>query len=177
MAQARSNVAIIGGGIMGGDIAAVFAAGDWSVHVVDAAEKARSTLPARLGGALGKLGASADKAANVKAYAGLEALPWQDIELVVEAVTENLALKQKLFSQHIVFDYRLAVHFFRIFHVNKLPPLALPDRVDHQHRITFQRQILTYCLIGFSCFGIAGMTAERQNSRQFATAVTLRQIE
>jgi 3-hydroxybutyryl-CoA dehydrogenase len=98
MAQAKSNVAIIGGGIMGGDIAAVFAAGDWIVHVVDAAEKARATLSARVAGALGKIGASAEKTVNVKAYPALEPLPWQDIELVVEAVTEDLAIKQKLFS-------------------------------------------------------------------------------
>jgi 3-hydroxybutyryl-CoA dehydrogenase len=97
--MAQSNVAIIGGGIMGGDIAAVFAAGDWTAHVVDAAESARSSLPRRVAGALTKLGSSPDKAVNVRPYESLEAAPWKDIELVVEAVTENLALKQKIFSQ------------------------------------------------------------------------------
>jgi len=98
MAQ-TNNVAIIGGGTMGGDIAAVFAAGDWKTHVVDGFEKARATLPTRVTAALGKLGAPASKATNVTAHAELGAVPWKDVELVVEAVTEDLALKQKLFSQ------------------------------------------------------------------------------
>lgn len=99
MAPRKSHVAIIGGGIMGGDIAIVFAAGGWNVHVMSPSQKTRDALPARIASGLGKLGAPPANAAGVKSYSVLEALPWKDMGLVVEAATENLPLKQKLFAQ------------------------------------------------------------------------------
>jgi 3-hydroxybutyryl-CoA dehydrogenase len=99
MAAAQSSVAIIGGGIMGGDIAIVFAAAGWSVHVMSPSQKTRDALPARMAAGLQKLAAPAGAAARVNAYPTLDALPWQDIELVVEAATEDLPLKRKLFAQ------------------------------------------------------------------------------
>ena len=47
MAGNQQGVVIIGGGIMGGDIAIIFAAGNWNVHVMSPSEKTRSSLPAR----------------------------------------------------------------------------------------------------------------------------------
>ena len=99
MAQKKSGVAIVGGGIMGGDIAIIFAAGGWNVHVMSPSAKTRDALPARLAAGLIKLGADAANAAHVKTCASLEAIPWQEIDLVVEAATENLDLKKKLFSR------------------------------------------------------------------------------
>jgi 3-hydroxybutyryl-CoA dehydrogenase len=99
MAQKQSGVVIIGGGIMGGDIATIFAAGNWHVHVMSPSAKTRDALPARLGSGLKKLGAAAGSAALVKTYASLEAIPWQQVDLVVEAATEDLELKKKLFTQ------------------------------------------------------------------------------
>jgi 3-hydroxybutyryl-CoA dehydrogenase len=83
---------------MGGDIAIIFAAGNWKVHVMSPSEKTRQSLPARLVSGLKKLGAPDSAAALVKTYSDLESIPWQDIDLVIEAATEDLALKQKLFS-------------------------------------------------------------------------------
>jgi 3-hydroxybutyryl-CoA dehydrogenase len=99
MAAQKSQVAIVGGGIMGGDIAILFAAGGWKVHVMSPSQKTRDALAARIAAGLQKLAAPKASAANVKAYAALEALPWKDIGLVVEAATENLALKQQLFGR------------------------------------------------------------------------------
>jgi 3-hydroxybutyryl-CoA dehydrogenase len=99
MAAKKSGVAIIGGGIMGGDIATVFAAGGWNVHVMSPSAKTRDALPARLAAGLNKLGAAADHAANLKTHTNLDVIPWRDVDLVVEAATENLELKKKLFSQ------------------------------------------------------------------------------
>jgi len=99
MTAQKSSVAIVGGGIMGGDIAIVFAAGGWNVHVMSPSQRTRDALPARLAAGLQKLAAAPALAANVKTHAALDALPWQDIDLVVEAATEDLALKQKLFGQ------------------------------------------------------------------------------
>lgn len=95
----QQGVVIIGGGIMGGDIAIIFAAGNWNVHVMSPSEKTRSSLPGRLKTGLAKLGAPPSAAANVTAYAKLDHIPWQDVDLVVEAATEDLELKKKLFTQ------------------------------------------------------------------------------
>jgi len=99
MAQKQSGVVIIGGGIMGGDIATIFAAGNWRVHVMSPSAKTRDALPARLRIGLEKLSAAAANAALVKTYASLDAIPWQQVDLVVEAATEDLELKKKLFAQ------------------------------------------------------------------------------
>ena len=99
MAQERRNVVIIGGGIMGGDIAAVFAAGGWGVHVMSPSAKTRDALPARLQAGLGKLGADESRARSVTTYPKLQDIDWAGVELVVEAATEDLALKQRLFGE------------------------------------------------------------------------------
>lgn len=99
MTSTPSSVVIIGGGIMGGDIAIVFAASGWKVHVMSPSEKTRNALPARIAAGLKKLGASPGNADSVKTHNTLDDIPWQTIDLVVEAATEDLALKQKLFAQ------------------------------------------------------------------------------
>ena len=95
----RQNVAIIGGGIMGGDIAIIFTAGGWNVHVMDPDRKTRDALPVRIDSGLKKLGAPAANAANVKTYAMLGDISWKNVDLAIEAVTEDLPLKQKVFSE------------------------------------------------------------------------------
>jgi 3-hydroxybutyryl-CoA dehydrogenase len=99
MAARNSHVAIIGGGIMGGDMATVFAAGGSTVHVMSPSQKTRDALPARIQAGLAKLGAPAGHASHVAAHPRLEDLPWREIELVCEAAPEELALKQKLFGE------------------------------------------------------------------------------
>lgn len=99
MPPRKSHVAIIGGGIMGGDIAIVFAAAGWRVHVMSPSQKTRDALPHRVASGLPKLAAPPAEARSVSTYSTLEALPWRDIALVVEAATEDLALKQQLFQK------------------------------------------------------------------------------
>jgi 3-hydroxybutyryl-CoA dehydrogenase len=93
------HAAIIGGGIMGCDIAAIFAAGGWQVHVVSPTPATRDSLPARLTKALGALQAEPALASHVQTHARLEDVPWPQVAIVIEAATEELALKQQLFSQ------------------------------------------------------------------------------
>jgi 3-hydroxybutyryl-CoA dehydrogenase len=93
------SVAVVGGGIMGGDIAIMFAAAGWKVHVMSPSQKTRDALPARVAAGLAKLAAPASHSANVKAYARLEDLPWREIGLVAEAAPEDLPLKQRLFAE------------------------------------------------------------------------------
>ena len=99
MPELNQHAVIIGGGIMGGDIATLFAARGWTVHVMSPSAKTRDALPARVATGLAKLGAPASHAAAVHGYAELKAVPWADVDIVVEAALEDLALKQKLFAQ------------------------------------------------------------------------------
>ena len=73
MAAKQSGIVIIGGGIMGGDIATIFAAGNWAVHVMSPSQKTRDALPARVAAGLGKVGADAGLLKNLKMYDNLEA--------------------------------------------------------------------------------------------------------
>ena len=57
---------------MGGDVAIIFAAGNWNVYVMSPSEKTRASLPGRLKTGLGKLGAPESAAANVKTFTTLE---------------------------------------------------------------------------------------------------------
>jgi 3-hydroxybutyryl-CoA dehydrogenase len=99
MATNQRAAAIIGGGIMGGDIAIVFAAAGWKVHVMSPSQKTRDALPARIATGLDRLAAPPAHAANVRTCARIEDLPWRDIGIVVEAATEDLPLKQRLFGE------------------------------------------------------------------------------
>lgn len=97
--MAEPVCAIVGGGIMGCDIAAIFAAGGWQVHVVSPTPATLESLPARLGKALAALQAEPSLAARVQTHAQLVDVPWPQVAIVIEAATEELALKQQLFSQ------------------------------------------------------------------------------
>ena len=98
MPSTSQHAVVIGGGIMGGDIATLFAAHGWTVHVMSPSAKTRDALPTRIAAGLAKLGAPASHAAAVLTYAELNAIPWQEVAIVVEAATEDLALKQELFA-------------------------------------------------------------------------------
>jgi 3-hydroxybutyryl-CoA dehydrogenase len=99
MSASPRHAAVIGGGIMGGDIATVFAAHGWQVHVMSPSQKTRDALPARTAAGLAKLGAPDSHRAAVRSYADLESLPWPQVDIVVEAASEDLALKQRLFAE------------------------------------------------------------------------------
>lgn len=94
-----NNAVIVGGGVMGGDIAIILAAGGWNVHVMSRSQKTREALGGRIEAGLKKLGAPAAHAAKCKAYARLDGISWNDVSLVVEAVTEDLPLKQRIFAE------------------------------------------------------------------------------
>ena len=99
MSGTNKHAVVIGGGIMGGDIATVFATHGWTVHVMSPSAKTRDALPARIAAGLTKLGAPAGHAAAVHCYAELKTIPWANVSIVVEAATEDLPLKRKLFAE------------------------------------------------------------------------------
>ena len=95
----KNCVAIIGGGIMGGDIATSFVASGWQVHVMSPSQRTRDALPGRVENGLKRLGAGPGKPGMFNIHDNLEALPWPSVELVIEAVTEDLALKRRVFAE------------------------------------------------------------------------------
>jgi len=95
----QRSVLVVGGGIMGGDIATSFLAAGWQVHVSSPSAKTREALPGRLRAGLAKLGQSEDAAAAVGVHADFASVPWTSLALVVESVTEDLALKRQLFPE------------------------------------------------------------------------------
>lgn len=98
MTQQSRVVALIGGGTMGGDIAASFVACGWTAYIVEPGEAARATLPQRLSRALEALGAAFD-ATGFTVCADLAEVAWPAVDLVIEAVPEQLELKRQTFAR------------------------------------------------------------------------------
>lgn len=100
------NIAVIGSGTMGNGIAHVFAQNNYPVSLIDisqeALEKALATIEKNLGRQLdkGKIDDSikAQTLKNITTFSSLEA-GLKDADLVVEAATEEVGLKMKIFSQ------------------------------------------------------------------------------
>lgn len=93
----RRTCAVIGGGTMGADIAATLARAGCPTHLVEPAEATRSSLASRLAAALDALG-HPERVDRIAVHAGLDALPWPQVDLVIEAVPENLDLKRRVFA-------------------------------------------------------------------------------
>lgn len=100
MAEKSRSVALIGGGTMGADIAATFAAHGWTAHIVNPHDRMRETLGARLESAMSALGAAYDEAL-FPVHDRIAALPWESVSLAIEAVPERLDLKQQVFEEMV----------------------------------------------------------------------------
>jgi len=105
MARSIGSVAVIGAGAMGRGIAQVGIQGGMQVWLFDAAPgaaaKAAEVIAAQLDSLVAKGRLPADEAAAAKAQLrvadALEQI--KDVDLVVEAIIENLEVKQQLFTQ------------------------------------------------------------------------------
>ena len=93
----KRHAAVIGGGVMGADIAVVFASGGWSVHIVEPSERTREALPERIKSGLEKLKAKGEGGFSIASR--MEEIPWEEIEIAVEAVPEKLEIKQEVFAR------------------------------------------------------------------------------
>lgn len=92
------HVAVIGGGTMGAGIAASFCAGGRTTYVVEPGAAQADALPEKVGTCLQQLDAP-EFLGQLKIVSDVSDLPWHEIGLVVEAVSESLDLKQKIFAQ------------------------------------------------------------------------------
>ena len=89
-------VAVIGGGRMGAAIAQIFAGAGHAVHLVEPSEAVRAGLPASLAGMTARRGQPAEVVERIWVHAGIGP-ELAAAAFVVEAVSENLALKQGIF--------------------------------------------------------------------------------
>lgn len=95
--MAAQTLVVIGGGTMGVDIAASFAAHGWTAVIVNPRDARSSTIEQRFSQALGRMGITASRPLIwVETPAQVD---WTHAALVIEAVPEVLALKQQIFAE------------------------------------------------------------------------------
>jgi len=95
---AKARIAVIGAGLMGHGLAQVFALGGHDVTIYDAVAGSLETVKDRIATNLRDLGDDPRAVERVRPTGDLaDAL--RDVDYVVEAVSEDLALKQKLFGE------------------------------------------------------------------------------
>lgn len=92
------HAAVIGGGTMGADIAAILVAGGWMAHVVEPSPAGRASLGPRVAKSCGQLGAPF-AAERLAVHDAAAAAPWAEIDLAIECAPEDLALKQRVFAE------------------------------------------------------------------------------
>ena len=96
--MAKARIAVVGAGLMGHGIAQVFALAGHEVTITDAVAQNLDTAKSRIAANLRDLGDDESAVARVSPRADLaEAV--READYVVEAVSENLPLKQKLFGE------------------------------------------------------------------------------
>jgi 3-hydroxybutyryl-CoA dehydrogenase len=107
---AKARIAVIGAGLMGHGIAQVFALAGHKVTITDTFAKNLETVKTRISANLKDLGDDPSAVDRVTPQADL-AVAVRDADYVVEAVLEDLPLKQKLFAEierHVRADAILA---------------------------------------------------------------------
>ena len=96
--MSKAKITVIGAGLMGHGIAQVFAAAGHDVTITDSVKQSLDTAKTRIAANLRDLGDDEKAVDNVHVCADLaEAV--RDADYVVEAVLEDLPLKQKLFAE------------------------------------------------------------------------------
>jgi 3-hydroxybutyryl-CoA dehydrogenase len=98
MPSPSQTAAVLGGGTMGADIAAIFLAGGWRVAVVEPDRARWPAMQERIARACRQLGASLNPA-RLTVLGALAEAPWPELSLAIECVPESLALKQSVFAE------------------------------------------------------------------------------
>ncbi|MBX3501791.1 MAG: 3-hydroxyacyl-CoA dehydrogenase [Alphaproteobacteria bacterium] len=98
MASSTKRAVVVGGGVMGGGIAAMFAGGGWHTDVVSRSASTRDAIPGVVERCLKAMAKPVDLT-RVKTHATLPEVPWSDVAIVVETVSEDLPLKQRIFAE------------------------------------------------------------------------------
>lgn len=93
------HAVLLGMGLMGCDIAAIFLAGGWRVTAVEPAEARWPEALARLARSIAQLEGPAEAASRISLVADIAAPDYRSAAIVIEAVPERLALKQEVFGR------------------------------------------------------------------------------
>jgi len=96
--MAKARIAVVGVGLMGHGIAQVFALAGHEVAITDSIAENLNTAKTRIAANLRDLGDDEHAVERVRPVSGLEEA-MRDADFVVEAVSEDLPLKQKLFGE------------------------------------------------------------------------------
>jgi len=94
----KPRISVIGAGLMGHGIAQVFAVAGHDVTITDSVAASLDTAKARIVASLKDLGEDERAAERVTPHRDLAAAV-RDADYVVEAISENLPLKQELFAE------------------------------------------------------------------------------
>jgi 3-hydroxybutyryl-CoA dehydrogenase len=97
MKQQRS-VAVIGGGVMGCDIAAIFYAAGWNAQVVEPDAAVRTRLSEAIPAAAQAMGIHRP-GGSVQAHAAIADIQWAEVGIMIECAPEKLEIKQQIFRQ------------------------------------------------------------------------------
>jgi 3-hydroxybutyryl-CoA dehydrogenase len=100
-APAHTHAVVVGGGIMGADVALVLARAGCHTTVIEPGEARRAALPAYFDAGLQAQGAArfAGRTRAVATLDGLSPEAWHRVDLVIECIPEKLPAKQALFAQ------------------------------------------------------------------------------
>ncbi len=132
---AKSRISVVGAGLMGQGIAQVFALAGHDVTITDAVAASLNTAKSRIAANLRDLGEDESAVARVRPCADLaEAVG--EADFVVEAVSEDLLLKRKLFAEieaHVRADTILASNTSVIPITSIMQELAKRERALGTH--------------------------------------------
>ena len=128
--MAKPHIAVVGAGLMGHGIAQVFALGGHDVTITDALAANLDTVEARILANLKDLGDDERAVARVSPKRDLaEAVC--DADFVVEAVTEDLPLKQKLFAE---IERHVRENAILASNTSVIPITAIMHGLQHRER-------------------------------------------
>ena len=97
--KAPRHVVILGMGLMGCDIAAIFLNGGWRVTAMEPARDRWPAAQARVAQSITQLDGDPARAAGLTLLDDMKAPDYAEAEAVIEAVPERLDLKRKVFAE------------------------------------------------------------------------------
>ena len=100
MATGLRNVAVVGAGTMGADMAVRFAASGCQVVLMARPGKSRDSFAQRARRSAADLGADFQDL-KIDLVPTMQDLPWQELDLVIENVKEDLGVKQQVFREMV----------------------------------------------------------------------------
>ena len=155
MAMSLRNVAVVGAGTMGADMAVRFAASGRNVVLMARPGASRDSFAQRAQRSAADLGADFARL-KIELVPNLQGLPWSELDLVIENVKEDLGVKQQVFRDMVALakpitplasnsstysvrrigqgldtqERMLGLHFFMPAHLIPLVEVVLTEHTD-----------------------------------------------